>query len=139
MFVTYLIKLCKEQSELKREQEEIQEFLELRLKQDYKTLDTGLLKKLVEDKLTEMFDSKDNFNVSVDSMWWSDTPSKVSYFINLKMKSKEMKMMKSVIVFAEFKELTSLRDAAAYQASKHLERLPAFLPKTLQADIDKFL
>ena len=92
------------------------------------------------EKLLEMLQHPENFIVSVDSMWRSDTPQKVSFFINLLMKTKMMDRKKSVILFAEYKEITSLKESAAFQVSKFVRNLPElFLPVTLQTEISKFL
>ena len=51
-----------------------------------------------------------------------------------------MEKKKSVILFAEYKELTTLKETAACQVFKYnLHNLPGlFLPNTIQAEIKKF-
>ena len=68
------------------------------------------MREQVKEKLLEMLELPENFIVSVDSMWRSDSPQKVSYFINIIMKTKMMERKKSVILFAEYKELRSLKE-----------------------------
>ena len=79
---TYIVKICKEQDELAQEQMEIKDFLQDVFKND-KGTDTATLRTVLKEKMLEMFEFPENFLVSVDSMWRSDTPSKVSFFINL--------------------------------------------------------
>ena len=57
------------------------------------------------------------------------------------MKTKQMEKKKSVILFAEYKELTTLKETAAYQVFKfNLHNLPGlYLPQTIQAEIQRFL
>ena len=98
------------------------------------------MREQVKEKLLEMLELPENFIVSVDSMWRSDSPQKVSYFINIMMKTKMMEKKKSVILFAEYKELRSLKENAAFEVSKFVHKLPEFLlPVTLQAEVNKFL
>ena len=79
---TYIVKICKEQEELAQQQMEIKDFLQDVFKND-KGTDTATLRTALKEKMLEMFEFPENFLVSVDSMWTSDTPSKVSFFINL--------------------------------------------------------
>ena len=158
---TYIVKICKEQEELAQQQMEIKEFLQ-DVFQHYQGTDTGPLRTVLKEKMLEMFEYPENFLVSVDSMWRSDTPRKVSFFINLmvrqetwhcddvtnifltqfflQLKTKQMEKKKSVILFAEYKELTTLKETAACQVFKYnLHNLPGlFLPNTIQAEIKKF-
>ena len=64
----------------------------------------------MKEKLLEMLELPENFIVSVDPMWRSVSPQKDSYFINIIMKTKMMEGKKSVILFAEYKELRSLKE-----------------------------
>lgn len=137
---TYLVKVCKEHEDLKTQQQEIREFTQEIFRKNKETIDSAVLRKLLQEKLLEMLQHPENFIVSVDSMWRSDTPQKVSFFINLLMKTKMMDRKKSVILFAEYKEITSLKESAAFQVSKFVRNLPElFLPVTLQTEISKFL
>ena len=79
---TYIVKICKEQEELAEQQMEIKEFLQDIFK-NYQGTETAPLRSLLKKKMLEMFEYPENFLVSVDSMWRSDTPRKVSFFINL--------------------------------------------------------
>ena len=154
---TYIVKICKEQEELAKQQMEIKEFLQDTFRNNQGT-DTSTLRTVLKEKMLEMFEYPENFLVSVDSMWRSDTPSKVSFFINLmvsdqyfesltvgrlflQLKTKQMEKKKSVILFAEYKELHTLKETAACQVFKfNLHNLPGlFLPNTIQAEIKKFL
>ena len=159
----YTVKICKGQEELAQQQMEIKDFLQ-DVFRDYQGTDTAPLRTVLREKMLEMFEYPENFLVSVDSMWRSDTPSKVSFFINLmvrcdardqhletklvkitqfllQMKTKQMEKKKSVILFAEYKELTTLKETAAYQVFKfNLHNLPGlYLPQTIQAEIQRFL
>ena len=79
---TYIVKICKEQEELAEQQKEIKEFLQDVFK-NYQGTETAPLRCLLKKKMLEMFEYPENFLVSVDSMWRSDTPTKVSFFVNL--------------------------------------------------------
>ena len=137
---THLVRVCKEQEELKNEQQEIKDFTQDIFRKNYKAITTALMRELVKEKLLEMLELPENFLVSVDSMWRSDTPQKVSYFINIMMKTKMMERKKSVILFAEYREITSLKESAALEVSKFLHQLPELrLPVTLLAEVEKFL
>ena len=59
----------------------------------------------------------------------------------MQLKTKEMERKKSVILFVEYKELTTLKEAAACQVFKsNLHNMPGlYLPNTIQAEIQKFL
>ena len=84
---TYIVKICKEQEELAQQQMEIKEFLQDVFK-NYQGTETAPLRSVLTEKMLEMFEYPENFLVSVDSMWRSDTPSKVSFFINLMVRDK---------------------------------------------------
>ena len=79
---TYIVKICKEQEELAQHQLEIKYFLQDIFKKNQGP-DAAALRKVLKEKMLEMFEYPENFLVSVDSMWRADTPSKVSFFINL--------------------------------------------------------
>ena len=59
----------------------------------------------------------------------------------MQLKTKEMEKKKSVILFVEYKELTTLKETAACQVFKfNLHNRPGlYLPNTIQAEIQKFL
>ena len=70
---TYIVKICKDQEELAQQQMEIKDFLQDIFKND-KGTDTATLRTALKEKMLEMFEFPENFLVSVDSMWRSDTP-----------------------------------------------------------------
>ena len=84
---TYIVKICKEQEELAQQQMEIKDFLQDFFR-TYQGTDTAPLRAVLSEKMLEMFEYPENFHVSVDSMWRSDTPRKVSFFINLLVRSR---------------------------------------------------
>ena len=87
MVCWYVVKICKEQEELAEQQMEIKKFLQDVFK-NYQGTETAPLRPVLTEKMLEMFEYPENFLVSVDSMWRSDTPSKVSFFINLMVRDK---------------------------------------------------
>ena len=78
-----------------------------------------------------------NFRCSVATMYWMETPNQKSYFISIFGED-----LKPVLLTAEYVDLSSLKDLAAWEISKKakdVEKLIGELPKTLVSEVKKFL
>lgn len=78
-----------------------------------------------------------NFRCSVATMYWMETPEQKSYFISIFGED-----LKPVLLTAEYIDLSSLKDCAAWEISKKVkdvEKLKGELPQTLVSEVKKFL
>ena len=98
-----------------------------------------ILKERMDIKLCGIFGFEGAFDIWVDAMWRSSTPDKKTFFVNIMVKDK-----RHIIITAEFKEVTTLRDMAAMAVAKCLdgqrdvEQLKD-IPKSVYDDIKQFL
>ena len=68
--------------------------------------------------------------LGVDTMWNTDTPDKKSFFISVKIQDQ-----KPLYLYAQYKELNSLEEVAAWEVSRNLRSLEHLQQLVLNADI----
>ena len=103
------------------------------LDSNYSVRKTASLRQLITAELKMVLRThaeKLQLMLGVDAMWNTDTPDKKSLFISVKIQDK-----KPLYLFAQYKELNSLEEVAAWEVSRNLRSLEHLQQLVLNADI----
>ena len=115
------------------------------LDSNYSVKKTAILRQFITAELKMVLPTnaeKLQLMLGVDTMWNTDTPDKKSFFISVKIQDQ-----KPLYLYAQYKELNSLEEVAAWEISRnlrspeHLQKLVlnADIPSTLMLEVKRFL
>ena len=115
------------------------------LDSNYSVKKTASLRQLITAELKMVLRThaeKLQLMLGVDAMWNTDTPDKKSLFISVKIQDQ-----KPLYLYAQYKELNSLEEVAAWEISRNLRSpeqlqklvLNADIPSTLMSEVKRFL
>ena len=140
----YLVQIASEPSEnMIEEKEDIRTLIKDILDTNYDIVTGDALRKKMDVEMKHRFTSEETcrYSVTVDSMWRADKPHMKSFFVGVYMKHR-----KALHLFAQYRQLTSLQEIAAWTVSKSLrnskqwEKLDTSegIPKVLKFEIRQF-
>ena len=125
------------------EREEIKTLISNILNENYDITKGETLRNLLDEKMKTRFTSEETrrYYLSVDSMWRSDRPHMKSFFVGIQMKNR-----RPLHLFAQYRQLTSLKEIAAWsvarslKTSHNLETLQKekHIPKPLTSEVRNF-
>ena len=140
----YVVEIASEPKDnMIEEKEEIKTLISDILDKNYDIVTGEGLRKRLDEEMKTRFTSEETrrYYLSVDSMWRSDRPHMKSFFIGV-----QMKYRRPLHLFAQYRQLTSLQEIAAWTVSRrlktgqNLERLvkEENIPKALCSEIRNF-
>ena len=140
----YVVEIASEPKDnMIEEREEIKTLIRDILDENYDIVKGETLRNILDSKMKTRFtsDERRRYFLSVDSMWRSDRPHMKSFFVGIQMKDR-----RPLHLFCQHRQLTSLREMAAWRVSRSLKTSQNFerlskeenIPKALTREISNF-
>ena len=140
----YVVEIASEPKDnMIEEREEIKMLIRDILDENYDIVKGETLRNILDSKMKTRFtsDERRGYFLSVDSMWRSDRPHMKSFFVGIQMKDR-----RPLHLFCQHRQLTSLREMAAWRVSRSLKTSQNFerliteenIPKALTREIRNF-
>ena len=140
----YVVEIASEPKDnMIEEKEEIKTLIRDILDENYDIVKGETLRCILDMRMKTWFTSEEKrrYFLSVDSMWRSDRPHMKSFFVGVQMKDR-----RPLHLFCQHRQLTSLKEMAAWRVSRSLKTSQNFerllkeenIPKALAREISNF-
>ena len=144
----FLVEIASEPKDnMIEEREEIKTLISDILNENYDITKGETLRNLLDEEMKTRFTSEETrrYYLSVDSMWRSDRPHMKSFFVGIQMKNR-----RPLHLFAQYRQLTSLKEIAAWSVARRLKKSINFslnletlqkeghIPKPLTSEVRNF-